>query len=121
MMALQDDTSNADGDGGQAAATQDSQATDDDGTNAGTAASEDDSGSTGVDLGANDDTAAQDDAADTSEVQQPQVTGQRIGWQNSPPCVTSALCVVRHPLLCDPGSRCIHPLEDHVLRAQRES
>jgi hypothetical protein len=97
---------------------QDSPATDEDGSNAGSAASEDDGGSTGVDLGANDDTAVQDDAADTSEVQQPQVTGQRVGRQTSPPCLTSALCFVRHPLLCHPGNR---PLEEYVFRAQKES
>lgn len=87
ITALQDDGSSAGGGGGRAAAAQDSPAPGGDGSNAGTDASVDGGGGTGVDLGANDDTAAQDDAPDAGEAQQPQVSGQPIGRQTSPACL----------------------------------
>ena len=102
-MALQDDSSDNDGDGGQAAAAQDRSATDGDGSSAGSEALEDGGSGTGVDLGANDDTAAQDDAPHAGEAQQPQVSRRIFGRPTSPLC----LILVSFDI-CPPQCRPIH-------------
>ena len=130
IMALQDDSGSDDGDGGQAAAAQDSPATDEDGSNAGSEALEDGGSGTGVDLGANDDTAAQDDAPDAGEAQQPQVSGRRFGRPTSPLCLilvsflylsatVQTLLRDRHPCcVALPNDATMHPLEDHLVRGK---